>query len=297
MVHFAPAVKIAESAPVVARAGGRAESLSAGPQLRNRRQDLRHQLAPISASAKSLSEIDAKGHRLFRINGKNILIRGAGYTFDMLLRSSPERQEAELHYVRDMNLNAVRFEGKLEDDHFLELCDRIRHPGAGRLVLLRSLGEVGALGRRKTRPSPPSPCAISCAAWRATRRVFDWMYGSDNPPPPKIEQMYLDIIKEVEWPNPYQSSATAKKTPAGDTGREDDRARMNTSRRPTGCSTLSARRGARLQHRNQPRTRAAAHRKPAPHAARGSLSGPSIPGGTITPAAARSRTSTSSPRR
>ncbi len=39
----------------------------------------------------------------------------------MLLRSSPERQEAELRYVRDMNLNAVRFEGKLEDDHFLEL--------------------------------------------------------------------------------------------------------------------------------------------------------------------------------
>src|ERR1035441_4547009 len=31
------------------------------------------------------SELDAKGHRLFHINGKNILIRGAGYTFDMLL--------------------------------------------------------------------------------------------------------------------------------------------------------------------------------------------------------------------
>src|ERR1017187_10575154 len=42
------------------------------------------------------SELDALGHRLFHINGKNILIRGAGYTFDMLLRSSPERQEAEL---------------------------------------------------------------------------------------------------------------------------------------------------------------------------------------------------------
>jgi exo-1,4-beta-D-glucosaminidase len=71
------------------------------------------------------SSIDERGHRLFRINGKNILIRGAGYTFDMLLRSSPERQEAELRYVRDMNLNAVRLEGKLEDDHFLDLCDRL----------------------------------------------------------------------------------------------------------------------------------------------------------------------------
>jgi exo-1,4-beta-D-glucosaminidase len=48
--------------------------------------------------------------------------------------------------------------------------------------------------------------------------VFDWLYGSDNPPPAKIEQIYLDVIKEVEWPNPFQSSATAKKTPAGETG-------------------------------------------------------------------------------
>jgi exo-1,4-beta-D-glucosaminidase len=70
------------------------------------------------------SEIDGQGHRLFHINGKNILIRGAGYTFDMLLRETPEQQKAELRYVRDMNLNAVRFEGKLEDDHFLELCGR-----------------------------------------------------------------------------------------------------------------------------------------------------------------------------
>ena len=84
---------------------------------------------------------------MFHINGKNILIRGAGYTFDMLLRSSPERQEAELRYVRDMNLNAVRFEGKLEDDHFLELCDRMGILVLAGLVLLRSLGEVGQVGR------------------------------------------------------------------------------------------------------------------------------------------------------
>ena len=70
------------------------------------------------------SELDPKSHRVFRINGKKILVRGGGYSFDMLLRSTPEQQEAHLKYVRDMNLNAVRFEGKLEDDHFLDLADR-----------------------------------------------------------------------------------------------------------------------------------------------------------------------------
>ncbi|MEO8597195.1 MAG: glycoside hydrolase family 2 protein [Candidatus Solibacter sp.] len=163
------------------------------------------------------SEIDAKGHRLFHINGKNILIRGAGYTFDMLLRSSPARQEAELRYVRDMNLNAVRFEGKLEDDHFLELCDRM-----GILVLA---GWCCCDHWEKWAQWDAEDEAIAAASLRDQLRrlarhpaVFDWLYGSDNPPPPKIEQLYLDVIKEVEWPNPYQSSATAKKTPAGETG-------------------------------------------------------------------------------
>src|SRR4029077_1053988 len=163
------------------------------------------------------SELDAEGHRVFHINGKNILIRGAGYTFDMLLRSSPERQEAELRYVRDMNLNAVRFEGKLEDEHFLQLCDRM-----GILVLA---GWCCCDHWEKWKDWDAEDEQIAADSLRDQLRrlqrhpsVFDWMYGSDNPPPDKIEKMYLDVIKEVEWPNPVQSSATAKKTPVGDTG-------------------------------------------------------------------------------
>jgi exo-1,4-beta-D-glucosaminidase len=163
------------------------------------------------------SEIDAKNHRLFHVNGKNILIRGAGYTFDMMLNGSPERQEAELKYVRDMHLNAVRFEGKLEDDHFLDLADQY-----GILVLA---GWCCCDHWEKWPQWGAEDEAIAAASLRDQLRrlarhpsVFDWLYGSDNPPPPKIEQMYLGIIKEVEWPNPYQSSATAKETPAGKTG-------------------------------------------------------------------------------
>ena len=163
------------------------------------------------------SEIDGNGHRLFHINGKNILIRGAGYTFDMLLRSSPERQEAELRYVRDMNLNAVRFEGKLEDEHFLQLCDRM-----GILVLA---GWCCCDHWEKWNTWDAEDEVVAAESLRDQLRrlarhpsVFDWLYGSDNPPPPKIEQMYLDVIKAVEWPNPAQSSASAKKTPAGETG-------------------------------------------------------------------------------
>src|SRR2546425_12564374 len=34
--------------------------------------------------------------------------------------------------------------------------------------------------------------------------------GSDNPPPPDVEQTYLRVEKELLWPNPVVSSATAK---------------------------------------------------------------------------------------
>ncbi|HKE29691.1 MAG TPA: hypothetical protein VKB88_45390 [Bryobacteraceae bacterium] len=163
------------------------------------------------------SEVDAKGHRLFHINGRNILIRGAGYTFDMLLRSTPERQESELRYVRDMNLNAVRFEGKLEDDHFLELCDRY-----GILVLA---GWCCCDHWERWNDWNAEDEKIAAESLRDQLRrmarhpsLADFMYGSDNPPPPKIEQMYVGILKETEWPNPFHSSATAKPTPAGPTG-------------------------------------------------------------------------------
>ncbi len=164
------------------------------------------------------SELDSQGHRLFHINGKNILVRGGGYSFDMLLRSTPEQQEATLKYVRDMNLNAVRFEGKLEDDHFLELCDR-----EGILVLA---GWCCCDHWERWQSWDDEDYVVAAASLRDQLRrlarhpsVFDWLYGSDNPPPPDVERMYLGIIKEVEWPNPYQSSATAKTTPVtGATG-------------------------------------------------------------------------------
>ncbi len=164
------------------------------------------------------SQIDDAGHRRFQINGHNILVRGAGYTFDMLLRSSPERQEAELNYVRDMNLNAVRLEGKLEDEHFLDLADENgilvlagwcccdawekwdKWSGDQRIVAVESLKD-------------------QIRRLRSHASLFNWMTGSDNPPPPEIEKAYLAVLKEYNWPNPYESSATQQPTPVtGPTG-------------------------------------------------------------------------------
>jgi exo-1,4-beta-D-glucosaminidase len=173
------------------------------------RQDVRFGVREVT------SELGPQDQRIFKINGKNILIRGAGWAPDMLLRASPERQEAEIRYVRDMNLNTIRLEGKLEDEQFLSLCDRYG--------ILVQPGWCCCDHWERWKRWKDQDHTIAAESLRDQLRrlrnhacVFDWLYGSDNPPPPNVEQTYLRILKEERWPNPYQSSATAKRTSGAD---------------------------------------------------------------------------------
>jgi exo-1,4-beta-D-glucosaminidase len=70
------------------------------------------------------SEKDAQGRRLFKLNGKKILIRGGGWSSDMLMRYDDEREDNEIAYARDMHLNTIRLEGKMMNQHFFETTDR-----------------------------------------------------------------------------------------------------------------------------------------------------------------------------
>ena len=91
------------------------------------------------------SDFNSVGGRAFHINGKNILIRGGGWTPDLMLRENSQHLQDEFRYVGDMGLNTVRLEGKLETQEFFDLAD---HQGIlvhGGMVLLRFLGAVAAL--------------------------------------------------------------------------------------------------------------------------------------------------------
>ena len=169
------------------------------------RQSIRFGIREIKA------EVDARDHLVFSVNGKKILIRGAGYSFDMLLRSSPERQEAELKYVRDLNLNTIRMEGKIEDDHFLDLADEM-----GILVLAGwcccDQWEQWSKWKKENHTVAAESLRDQIRRLRSHPSLLSWMNGSDFPPPPEVEQMYVRILKENKWPNPFQSSATATPT-------------------------------------------------------------------------------------
>ena len=164
------------------------------------------------------SELNADKKRVFTINGKKLLIRGAGWSSDMLLDYDPKKIEDQLRYVRDMGLNTVRQEGKLEPDHFFDLTDRM-----GILVMTGWCCCDHWEKWDKWKPEDPQVAEKSLRSqiYRLRGRASPvmWLNGSDFPPPPEIEKMYLRVEQELRWPNPVVSSATAKPTPiSGESG-------------------------------------------------------------------------------
>lgn len=157
------------------------------------------------------SELTARGYRLFKINGRNLLIRGAAWAPDMFLRSSPERTGAAFDYVRDMHLNTIRLEGRMERDEFFDLADRL-----GVLVMpgwtCCDFWEQWEEWTPETSKIAAASLSDQAMRLRTHPSVFVWLYGSDNPPPAKTETLYLQILKEMNWPNPAVSSASGTAT-------------------------------------------------------------------------------------
>ncbi|HWC74082.1 MAG TPA: beta galactosidase jelly roll domain-containing protein, partial [Gemmatimonadales bacterium] len=157
------------------------------------------------------SESTVKGGRLFRINGRRILIRGGGWAPDMFFRPQPERQDAQLRYALDMHLNTIRLEGNYENDRFFHQTDS--------LGLLVMTGWVCCSAWEQWPKWGPEQHAVAAASLRDQIRrlrgspsVFVWLNGSDGPPPPDVERTYLAIEAREGWPNPTISSASAKPT-------------------------------------------------------------------------------------
>jgi exo-1,4-beta-D-glucosaminidase len=164
---------------------------------------------------KVTSEFTAEGHRLFRINGQKILIRGALWWSDMLLRRSPERQEIELHYVKDMHLNCLRMDGKFEDDHFLDLADQFG------ILLAPGWCCCDHWERWQDWKEEDYAVAVDCLRdrirwFRNHPSVMSWANGDDNSPPQKVAEMYVNVLKEANWPNPILGSING--APAAVTG-------------------------------------------------------------------------------
>ena len=162
------------------------------------------------------SFLNEYGYRQFVLNGKEILIKGAGWTDDIFLLDTPESIERQVKYVMDMNMNVIRFEniwGK--DDTVYDLCDRY-----GVLALvgwscqwewesycgIPEIYHVGCIYEPKEMDLAARYFEDQVIRLHNHPAVFAWMTGSDCVPVYDLEKRYLETYAKYDY-RPYISSA------------------------------------------------------------------------------------------
>jgi exo-1,4-beta-D-glucosaminidase len=152
------------------------------------------------------SYLDQNNHRVYQINGKNILIRGAGWSPDLFQRTDPQRQETEMQYVLHLNLNTVRLEGKFESDTLFDIADRygiLMMPGICCCDSWQDWGRWDTEHYMIARESVRS----QVKRLRIHPSVIVFMYSSDLLPPATVEKLYLSVFSDEMWPNALLASA------------------------------------------------------------------------------------------
>ncbi len=169
------------------------------------------------------SSLTRQGYRQFFVNGKPVLIRGAGWAPDMFLRDDSKRMEAEFSYVRNLGLNTIRTEGKLEDQRFYDLADR---DGIMILAGWECCDKWESAAQTGGAPWHAADVKVAADSMASEARllrnhpsVIGFLIGSDNAPPPPIAAMYVDTLRAANWPLPIIAAAadraTAQTGPSG----------------------------------------------------------------------------------
>ncbi len=158
------------------------------------------------------ASLNEKGFLQFRINHRDILIRGGGWDPDLFYREPRERLRRELAYVKHMNLNTIRLEGKLGSEDLFDLADEMGiliMPGWQCCDFWQHWDKWTAKDHEIANASLYS----QISRLRAHPSVFVWLNGSDEIPAPGVEKDYLGVLKERDWPNPVLNNAADRTSP------------------------------------------------------------------------------------
>ena len=164
---------------------------------------------------------DTKG-RQFVLNGKNVLIKGAGWTDDIFLRNPDERNLTEVSYVKHMNLNTIRFENIWgTSQNIYDICDRL---GVFALVGWSCQWEwevyTGKPNDRYGCVSTEDEMNLIAESFedqvlwlRNHPSIIGWYAASDMLPRPELEQKYLDVLDKIDTTRPYMVHAGSATSP------------------------------------------------------------------------------------
>lgn len=148
-----------------------------------------------------------EGHKGFILNGKKILIKGAGWTDDLFLRDTNQNLDTQLQYVKDMNLNTLRFEtiwGTSQEVY--DLCDKY-----GILAMVgwscqwewieylgKTCDEYGGIQTEADVNLALESLTDQIYWLRNHPSIFVWFLGSDKLPKPELEIKYKNLIDKID---------------------------------------------------------------------------------------------------
>ncbi|MCX5757122.1 MAG: beta galactosidase jelly roll domain-containing protein [Candidatus Hydrogenedentes bacterium] len=146
--------------------------------------------------------INEEGWRGYRVNGRNVLIRGGAWmTSDMLLRLTRGRYDALIRYAREGHLNMLRSEGFSirETEDFYDLCDQY-----GIMVTQQLFG----------RSIPDEPLAISCVEDTLLRirnhpSLVHFLGHDETFPTKTLDAAYRDLLERLTPDRTYQPHSGA----------------------------------------------------------------------------------------
>ena len=174
-----------------------------------------------------------EGARGYTINGKKVLIKGAGWVDELFLGNDSRNNEAQIRYVKHMGLNTIRFEGYWgTSQEIYKLCDQY---GLFAMVGFSCQWEWhDYIGGKKFNEDEDGFGAIQTSKeidlvaqyfkdmtlWLRNRpSILVWMAGSDRLHKVALEQKYLNIMKAENPQGLYCGAAKMKQsTLTGSTG-------------------------------------------------------------------------------
>jgi exo-1,4-beta-D-glucosaminidase len=152
------------------------------------------------------ASLNEKGFLQFRINHRDLLIRGGGWNPDLFYREPHERLRQELAYVKQMHLNTVRLEGKLGSEDMFDLADEMG-------ILIMPGWQCCDFWQHWDKWTVQDHAIANASLYSQISRlrvhpsVFVWLNSSDEIPAPQVEKDYLAVLTERDWPNPVLNSA------------------------------------------------------------------------------------------
>jgi len=162
--------------------------------------------------------VNEEGHRGYTVNGRKVLIRGAGWVDDMLLDQDDRKLEAQMRYARHMNLNTIRLEGFWGSNEMLyDLADRY-----GLLLMAgwscqwewkdylgKECDEYGGVRTAEDIDLVARYLRDQVVWLRNHPSLFVWVLGSDALPRPEFEKRYRSELARVDPTRPVLAACTS----------------------------------------------------------------------------------------